>query len=123
MQKYLIDMLACPVCHSELDWSIIQQTNARVEEAEARCTSCSRSYPIREGIGIFLIDELQRKDPWEQVDSGLMKYLRSHPELYEQLMTAPLESLSPADQFFRGMLLEELGKFPEAREAHNTAMR
>jgi hypothetical protein len=52
-----------------------------------------------------------------------MKYLRFHPELYDQLMTVPLETLSPADQFFRGMMLEELGKFVEAREAHNTAMR
>jgi hypothetical protein len=38
-------------------------------------------------------------------------------------MSAPLETLSPADQFFRGMMLEELGNFAEAREAHNTAMR
>ena len=123
MQKYLIDMLACPSCHGELDWRITQQTNERVEDAEARCKSCSRSYPIREGIGIFLIDEIQRNDLWEQVDSGLMKYLRSHPELFKQLMTSPLKTLSPADQFFRGMLLEELGKFDEAREAHNAAMR
>src|SRR5215211_5062840 len=123
MQKYLMDMLTCPFCHGELNWRITQQTNERVENAEARCKSCSRAYPIWEGIGIFLIDEIQRNDLWEQVDSGLMKYLRSNPESYRQLMNAPLETLSPADQFFRGMMLEELGNFAEAREAHNTAMR
>jgi uncharacterized protein YbaR (Trm112 family) len=123
MHKYLIDMLTCPVCHGELNWRIIQQTNERVEDAETRCTSCSRSYPIREEIGIFLIDEIPRNDLWEQVDSGLMKHLRSHPELFKQLMTVPLETLSPADQFFRGMLLEELGRFAKARRAHNTVMR
>ncbi len=123
MQKYLIDMLTCPACHGELEWTIIDQTRERVEEAEARCTSCSKSYPIREGIGMFLADELQRKDLWEQVDSGLMKYLRSNPKQHEQLMTLPLENLSPADRFFRGMMLEELGKFPEAKEAHDTAMQ
>ena len=122
MHKYLIDILTCPVCHGELNWRITQQTNERVADAETRCTSCSRSYPIREEIGIFLIDEIPRNDLWEQVDSGLMKYLRSHPELYEQLMTSPLETISPADQFFRGILLEELGRFAEARQAHDTAM-
>ncbi len=123
MQKYLRDMLSCPICHGEMEWTITQQTKERIEDAEARCKSCARSYPIRDGIGVFLIDELQRNDLWEQVDSGLMKYLRSHTELYKQLMTATIETLSPADQFFRGMILEELGKFAEARETHDTAMR
>src|SRR6266508_3684754 len=123
MQKYLIDMLSCPVCHGELEWTIVDQTNDRIVDAEARCKSCTRSYPIQKGIGVFLIDELQRNDLWEQVDSGLMKYLRSNPELYQQLMNTPLEALSPADQFLRGMMLEELDKFAEAKEAHDIAMQ
>ncbi len=122
MHPYLIDMLACPACHGELEWTVTQQGNDRIEEGEARCKSCSHTYPIREGIGIFLTDELQRNDLWEQMESGLMKYLRSQPEVYKQLMTPSLESLSPADQFLRGMVLEEMGNLAEAREAHDTAM-
>jgi hypothetical protein len=38
-------------------------------------------------------------------------------------MSAPLEKLSPADQFFREMMLEELGKFAEAREVRDIAMQ
>ena len=117
MHIYIMDMLVCPACHGALQWTITQQGNDRIEEAETRCKSCSRSYPVREGIGIFLTDELQRNDLWEQVESGLMKYLKSQPELYQQLMNAPLEGLSPADRSFRGMLLEELGKLAEARQA------
>ncbi len=121
MHTYLIDMLACPACHGELEWTITRRGNDRIEEAEARCKSCSHSYPVHEGIGIFLTDELQRNDLWEQVDSGLMKYLKSQPELYQQLMSAPLESLSPADRSFRGMLLEELGDLAEAHQAYELA--
>lgn len=51
-----------------------------------------------------------------------MKYLKSNAGLYSQLMDTKLEALSPADRFFRGMMLEELGKFQEAKEAHDLAM-
>lgn len=121
MQTYLLDLLACPNCHTKLTWTIIQKANERVEEAEASCSSCSKAYPVHNGIGVFLTDELERNDLWEQVDSGLMKYLRSNPEQHNQLMNAPLESLSPTDQFLRSMLLEELGEFADARKAHDTA--
>jgi uncharacterized protein YbaR (Trm112 family) len=123
MHTYLLKTLACPNCHAELAWAITRQTGERVEEAQASCDSCSKTYPVREGIGVFLIDEPGRNDLWEQVDSGLMTYLRSSPRQYQQLMATQLESLSPADQFLRGMMLEELGKFEEAREAHATAMQ
>jgi len=122
VQKYLMDILICPSCHGALMWAISDQTSKRIEEAEAHCSVCSRIYPIREGIGLFLTDELQRNDLWKQVDSGLMKYLKSNAGLYSQLMDTKLEALSPADQFFRGMMLEELGEFQEAKVAHDLAI-
>ncbi len=119
MDKYLIDMLECPVCHQPLDWQIIKQINDRIEQAEAQCSGCSAIYPIRDGIGLFLTPDLPRNDLWEQVDSQLTLYLRDHPDLERQLMDAPVEELSPTDQLFRALMLEEGGDFAEARKAED----
>jgi len=46
----LLEILACPVDH------------APVREMDERlvCTSCGRRYPIRDGIPVMLIDEVER---------------------------------------------------------------
>ena len=46
----LVEILACPVDH------------APVREMDERlvCTSCGRRYPIRDGIPVMLIDEVER---------------------------------------------------------------
>ncbi len=115
MHTYLIEMLECPACHGKLNWSITEQNENRIETAEAHCNACNAVYPVRDGIGLFLTPELQRNDLWEQVDSGLIQHLREHPELERQLMDVPLDTLAPADQFFRALVLEEQGNFMEAQ--------
>jgi hypothetical protein len=104
-----------------LDWAITEQSENRVEAAEARCTVCSAIYPVRDGIGLFLTPDLSRKDLWAQVDSHLVQYLREHPELERQLMDVPLETLAPTDQLFRALVLEERGSYAEARTAEDLA--
>ena len=123
MYPYLIEMLECPACHHGLTWQIIEQNKTRIETAEAICNNCQASYPVREGIGLFLTPDLPRNDLWDQVDSGLVKYLRQHPDLEQQLLETPLHDLNPADQFFRALMLESKGKFTEAKEAVDTAFR
>jgi uncharacterized protein YbaR (Trm112 family) len=121
MHGYLIDMLECPACHGELDWRINERGKSRIQAAEARCTACGASYPVRDGIGIFLLPELPRNDLWEQVDSELAQYLVEHPDVERQLMEPPLSALSPADQFYRSHLLDERGDFAEAKAVEDTA--
>lgn len=121
MHNYLIDMLECPACHGELDWRIEERDESRIQAAEVRCTACAASYPVRDGIGIFLLPELPRNDLWEQVDSELAQYLQEHPEVERQLMEPPLSALSPADQFYRSHLLDERGHYAEAKAAEDTA--
>jgi uncharacterized protein YbaR (Trm112 family) len=121
MHTYLIEMLECPACHGRLNWDITEQTEARIETAEARCNACAATYPVRNGIGLFLTPGLQRNDLWEQVDSRLIQHLREHPELEHQLMDVPLETLSPSDQFFRASVLAEQGNFIEAQIAADLA--
>jgi uncharacterized protein YbaR (Trm112 family) len=51
----LLDILACPNCHSEL----------RVDDAAERlvCTGCGLRYPVRDDIPVMLIDEAEQGTP------------------------------------------------------------
>jgi len=123
MHTYLIDMLECPVCHGELKWTIGERSEKRIMTAKATCQGCAASYSVRDGIGLFLTPDLSRNDLWERMDSGLVRYLREQPALERQLLETPLEKLNPADQFFRGLVLEARGNYREARTAEETANR
>jgi uncharacterized protein YbaR (Trm112 family) len=123
MQKYILEMLECPACHHELDWEIEEQANHRIEQAQACCVVCEATYPVRDGIGIFLTPELSRNDLWEQVESQLSAYLRDHPDQERSLMEPPVEELSATDQQFRAQLLEARGEFAEARRAEELAIK
>jgi uncharacterized protein YbaR (Trm112 family) len=121
MHNFLTEMLECPDCHSELKWNITEHRGNHIETAEARCMTCAAVYPVREGIGVFLTPDLPRDDLWEQMDSHLAKHLREHPEIEHQLLDAPLEALTPADQFFRALVLEERGAYAQAKVAAKVA--
>ena len=121
MQEFLIEMLECPSCHGELSWKIIQHQGDRIEEAEVNCKKCGDTYPVKEGIGLFLTPDLPRNDLWEQLDSQLIQYLRENPQIESKLMDAPLNTLNPADQFFRAQILEERGEFAQAKAIANLA--
>ena len=121
MQEFLIEMLECPSCHGELNWKIIQHQGDRIEEAEVNCKKCGDTYPVKEGIGLFLTPDLPRNDLWEQLDSQLIQYLRENPQIESKLMDAPLNTLNPADQFFRAQILEERGEFAQAKAIANLA--
>jgi uncharacterized protein YbaR (Trm112 family) len=121
MHTYLIEMLECPACHGKLEWSITEQNENRIATAEAHCKVCTATYPVRDGIGVFLTPELKRNDLWEQVDSRLIQYLHEHPEVEYQLMEVPSDTLAPADQFFRALVLEEQGNYLEARIVEDSA--
>ena len=121
MDDFLLEMLECPACRSALTWEVSKHHRDRIEEAEARCVGCRASYPVLEGIGIFLTPDLPRTDLWEQVDTHLTQYLREHPEAERQLLDVPLDTLAPADQFYRALALEERGDYAQAKAALDSA--
>ena len=55
LDDWLLDILACPNCHSEL----------RVDDAAQRlvCTGCGLRYPVRDDIPVMLIDEAEPGSP------------------------------------------------------------
>ena len=121
MQDFLIEMLECPSCHGELNWKITQHQGERIEEAKVNCKKCGNTYLVKEGIGLFLTPDLPRNDLWEQLDSQLIQYLRENPQIESKLMDVPLNTLNPADQFFRAQILEERGEFAQAKATANFA--
>ena len=123
MHSYLLEMLECPNCHGRLDWNISEQSDGRIEVAEACCHECSATYPVRDGIGVFLTTDLKRNDLWEQADNGLEQYLKQNPVLEQMLMDVPLETLSPVDQHYRGVILEDRGDIYAAQAAFNIARK
>ncbi|MFZ5826978.1 MAG: class I SAM-dependent methyltransferase, partial [Bacillota bacterium] len=81
------------------------------------------TYPVREGIGIFLTPDLPRNDYWEASGSALLSYLEEHPDVEKRLMESPLEALNGADQFYRAGVLDLRGHYKEARELERLAFR
>jgi uncharacterized protein YbaR (Trm112 family) len=123
MHDFVRDMLQCPQCAGTLTWSIAVRQGDRILEGEASCAACGTTYPIREGIGLFLSPDLPRNDLWEQAESGLTRHLRDHPEVERRLMDVLPETLGPADLYFRAMVLEERGEFSEAKELLDRAQQ
>ncbi|SHH73736.1 Methyltransferase domain-containing protein [Clostridium collagenovorans DSM 3089] len=110
MHKYLMDMLQCPFCHSNLTWDISNETEERLIEGHALCTQCNATYEIHDGIGVFLTPELQRNDLWEESNTLFLE----HPELVDALMEHENNDLCATDRFVKAMLLDEQGNFEEA---------
>jgi uncharacterized protein YbaR (Trm112 family) len=121
MRSYVVDLLQCPQCLGALTWDITARSGDRIEEATAMCATCHASYPVREGIGLFLTPDLPRNDLWEQAEGGLTAHLRQSPDVERRLMNVPLEALGPADLFFRAMALEDRGEYAEAKAAAKLA--
>ena len=57
----MIDILACPIDkHYPLDLFVVSE-GAEIDEGSLYCATCSRFYPIIDGIPILLPDELRDK--------------------------------------------------------------
>ncbi len=121
MHSFLIEMMECPSCHGALTWLVDRRDGPHIEEGEASCSVCSATFPIRDGIGVFLTPDLAREDLWEQADAGIVHYLQEHPDIERRLLGAPLEELNPADQFLRASALEARGDFGPAQVAATAA--
>ncbi len=122
MQKYLVEILECPKCHGKLDWTITEQSHDRIEIADACCQDCSSTYPVRDGIGVFLTADFKRNDLWEQVDR-LDQLLKQNPEVEKRLMDVPLDTLGPVDQYYRARIHKCRGDIEAANAAYSISKK
>jgi uncharacterized protein len=54
IDDWLLDILACPKCRSEL--------RADDTAEELVCTGCGLAYPVRDDIPVLLVDEARQTD-------------------------------------------------------------
>ena len=65
--KDLLDILACPVCKLPIALAQDQQS--------LRCAQCHRSFPIRDGIPVLLVDRPSSKTPENPAKIGYFTLL------------------------------------------------
>jgi uncharacterized protein YbaR (Trm112 family) len=54
--QQLLDILACPICHTPVKLVPDKQTGKQSQQA-LKCATCGRVYPIRDDIPVMLVDE------------------------------------------------------------------
>ncbi|MFO7950652.1 MAG: methyltransferase domain-containing protein [Candidatus Fermentibacteraceae bacterium] len=122
MRESLIRRLCCPSCRGGLSWRVDVEAEGRILQARAECGGCGRTYPVSDGIGVFLESAAGEEDLWQTSESGLAAFLSENPDVERELMESPLSGLGPADLFLRAMAHEERGEAAEAAKAREMAL-
>lgn len=60
MRKDLMDILACPMCKSELELTIDEEEGDEVIRGSLLCAKCNERYPIDDGIPNLLPPDLRK---------------------------------------------------------------
>lgn len=121
MHKYLMNMLECPKCHSELTWKVKKENSERIINGKAYCKGCNTSYPVQDEIAVFLTNELERNDLWETGNNALETFFKENPEIEKQLMEGDLNKLSPADKFIKASVLENRNQLDDSAKLFKIA--
>ena len=59
MRKDLMDILACPICKSELELKVEDEKDDDIIKGALLCTKCNESYPIEDSIPNLLPPQLR----------------------------------------------------------------
>ncbi len=60
MRKDLMDILACPMCKSELELTVEEEEGDEVIRGSLFCAKCDERYPIDDGIPNLLPPDLRK---------------------------------------------------------------
>ena len=60
MRKDLMDILACPMCKSELELKTDEEEGDEVIKGSLSCAKCNEVYPIDDGIPNLLPPDLRK---------------------------------------------------------------
>ncbi len=106
----LASVLVCPSCHGKLRWEVPETPE---------CSGCGAKYGVQDGVASFRVE--CTPDDWEHVDSELRRHLDAEPDSRRELLESPAGELGAVDLFFRGLLLEEEGSYPQAERCIHVA--
>ncbi|MFD8807430.1 Trm112 family protein [Streptomyces sp. NPDC059597] len=60
LEAGLLQILACPACHSALEEQDGAQDSEQGNELVCTGQDCGLAYPVRDGIPVLLVDEARR---------------------------------------------------------------
>lgn len=78
-----------------------------ITEGQFICENCGRTYPVIDGIGIFLDTKEDKDDLWRQQEGFASKFRREHPVRYFILTKTFFGNIKPEHYFLKGLLLED----------------
>lgn len=61
MKKNLMDILACPVCKSQLELRVEKEDAEEIVTGSLICAKCEESYPIEDTIPNLLSPDMRRE--------------------------------------------------------------
>lgn len=122
MRRSISRLLACPACHGTLRWKISRRTGSELKEGGATCRACGATYPLHRGIAAFFTDRERPEDLWESSNSQIEELARTEPEKVRLLLESPMGTMNPTDLFYRGLILDGRGQYPEAKVARDRAL-
>ena len=109
MKARLLDLIACPVCGSDLRLlSGAEESGGEISTGEIECRSCDRRYPIRGGVPRLLPPGLSAVE--EKTSAAFGFQWREFVELYDQYEAQFLDWIHPIrPAFFRDKLVLDAG--------------
>jgi len=60
MRRRLLEILACPLCKSDLDVEVAEENEEEIISGRLICKGCKAEFPIEEGIPDFRPPELRK---------------------------------------------------------------
>jgi uncharacterized protein YbaR (Trm112 family) len=60
MRRKLLEILACPICKSDLDVEVEEEDEEEIISGKLICRKCELEYPIEDGIPNMLPPELRK---------------------------------------------------------------
>ncbi|RLG20573.1 Trm112 family protein [Methanosarcinales archaeon] len=61
MKRWLMEILACPLCKGELELRVERTEGEEIVEGALICKKCDTTYPIQDGIPNMLPPELRKE--------------------------------------------------------------
>lgn len=103
MKRETLNLLCCPICHSNLTLEDEKEENNEIISGILKCQSCGKSYKIVDGIPDFLTQEMLN-----ETDKKWMLEYDEMARTYDILMGIIIPSLS--------LGLEPLGRYNWAKQ-------
>jgi SAM-dependent methyltransferase len=108
MKPRLLELLACPLCHGDLDLEAGRREGDEIVEGRFECRECHQGYPLVGGVPRLLPPDIGMEQERTQSAFGWQwrRFVEMHPE-YEEEFLDWIHPIQP--DFFAGKLVLDAG--------------